>query len=510
MRHLLLTSLMLLTAFSTNAQDRESFEEFKKKRNQDFQEFKETRRREFDEFRRKRNAEFAEFLRKRWKAVDNSPVIPKPIEKEVPPVVIEEDKLQPPTPRPLPFDEVITITTPKPQPIPIDPIEELPIEEDNDKQEETPVRPVVVPTCKFTYYGTPASVRIDRSKLFKLKQVNENTIANAWLALSEDMYINLIYDCLQIRKEHNLCDWAYLLMLEQMANAVCGTGTNEATLLMAYVYCQSGYTMRLGYADSRLRMLFASEHTIYEHSYYTLDGKKYYIYGKAENGGLHICNQTYPKEQSMSLYIPQKPKFKMEMGQSRSRQSKRYPEIRTTVGVNTNLLKFYESYPTSMADENMMTRWAMYANTPLDESVKTQVYPALRTAIRDCDKVKAVSKLLNYVQTGFEYGYDDQIWGDDRAFFPEESFHYPYSDCEDHSILFTRLVRDLVGLPCILIYYPGHLASAVCFGNANVPGDYILLQGRKFTVCDATYIGADIGRTMPGMDNAKAKVILLE
>ena len=34
-------------------------------------------------------------------------------------------------------------------------------------------------------------------------------------------------------------------------------------------------------------------------------------------------------------------------------------------------------------------------------------------------------------------------------------------NCEDRAILFTRIVRDLLGLKFILIYYPGHLASAV-------------------------------------------------
>ena len=112
------------------------------------------------------------------------------------------------------------------------------------------------------------------------------------------------------------------------------------------------------------------------------------------------------------------------------------------------------------------------------------------------------------MQTAFEYGYDDKIWGGDRAFFAEETLFYPYCDCEDRSILFSRLVRDLVGLKVILVYYPGHLASAVCF-DTDVKGDYIQLNDDKFTICDATYIGAPLGRTMPGMNNEKATVILL-
>jgi hypothetical protein len=34
-------------------------------------------------------------------------------------------------------------------------------------------------------------------------------------------------------------------------------------------------------------------------------------------------------------------------------------------------------------------------------------------------------------------------------------------------------------------------------------------DGRKFVVCDPTYIGAPLGMTMPGMNNSEATVILL-
>ena len=116
---------------------------------------------------------------------------------------------------------------------------------------------------------------------------------------------------------------------------------------------------------------------------------------------------------------------------------------------------------------------------------------------------------MNWVQTAFEYEYDDKVWGGDRAFFAEESLFYPYCDCEDRSILLSRLVRDLLGLRCILVFYPGHLAMAVHFTD-DLKGDYIMLNGEKFIVCDPTYIGAPVGLTMPKMDNQTAKVILLE
>ena len=144
----------------------------------------------------------------------------------------------------------------------------------------------------------------------------------------------------------------------------------------------------------------------------------------------------------------------------------------------------------------------------MDKSVASSLYPALKEFIGDRSEKEAAERLLNWVQTAFVYEYDDKVWGGDRAFFAEETLYYPYCDCEDRSILFSHLVRDLLGLDVILVFYPGHLATAVCF-KSDVKGDYIMNDGRKFVVCDPTYIGAPLGMTMPGMNNSEATAILL-
>jgi hypothetical protein len=72
-----------------------------------------------------------------------------------------------------------------------------------------------------------------------------------------------------------------------------------------------------------------------------------------------------------------------------------------------------------------------------------------REKLKGLSQKEAMERLLNWVQTAFVYEYDDKVWGDDRAFFPEETLYYPYCDCEDRSILLSRLVRDLLGLKAI-------------------------------------------------------------
>jgi hypothetical protein len=137
------------------------------------------------------------------------------------------------------------------------------------------------------------------------------------------------------------------------------------------------------------------------------------------------------------------------------------------------------------------------------------LYPPLKKVISGMSEKEAVEVLLNWVQTSFEYKLDNQVWGGDRAFFAQETLYYPYCDCEDRAILFSRLVRDIVGLDIVLLCYPGHLATAVAF-NDNVNGDYLTYKNRRYVVCDPTYINAGVGRTMPGMNNREAQLIALK
>jgi hypothetical protein len=288
----------------------------------------------------------------------------------------------------------------------------------------------------------------------------------------------------------------------------CFSTPDEATLLMAFIYQQSGYKMRLGVADDHLLMLYACSHKIFGHTFFEIDGENYYTYGRNAST-IKICEAVYPKEKPLSLWIPKAQMLAEDMSEERAFKSERYQNFCINVSVNKNLLAFFNDYPSSKVNENIMTRWAMYANTPMEMSVSDKLYPLLREKIAGLSQKDGVEQLLNWVQTAFEYKYDEEVWGRDRAFFAEETLYYPYCDCEDRSILLSRLVRDIMGLKTILIYYPGHLAMAVGF-TEEVQGDYIIVGNNRYVVCDPTYIGATVGMTMPQMNNHAAKVIVLE
>lgn len=105
---------------------------------------------------------------------------------------------------------------------------------------------------------------------------------------------NAIRDCLETRIRYKLCDWAYLSFLDELCRRFC-PDVNGATLLTAFLYCQSGYQMRLANADNKLIMLFGSRHQIYDKEYYTIDGTNFYPLGSLP-GSVSICNAVYEGE----------------------------------------------------------------------------------------------------------------------------------------------------------------------------------------------------------------------
>lgn len=458
--------------------------------------FNQGRKSNFNDFRQKLNAEYASKTREKWGDFNafRENLSPDRNDKPVIPVrMSEEEARRDNGGKAIGFDGVEKPIKGNRQAQPIAPVQEQP---GQDTQYFT-----------FSYLGTDLKVRIPNGQKPYINGTDENSVADAWERLSDPKYNNMVIDCTKLHNSLGFSDWAYLKMLEAFSNAWCGNGSNASTLLMSYIYSQSGYKIRLGECDGKLHLLYACQHHIYDKSYYNINGEYFYPLD-GEVSRISINSAFFPKEQSLSLWVNREMQVDANPSKMRRLVSQRYPDVSATVSVNKNLLSFYDSYPSSDVGGNFMTRWAMYANTPICKEAREKLYPQLRAGISGRTQLEAVERLLNWVQTAFVYEYDDKVWGHDRAFFPDETLYYPYCDCEDRAILFTRLVRDLLGLRCILIYYPGHLASAVCFTD-NISGDYLNVNGSKFIVCDPTYIGAPVGRTMPNMDNGSAKVIVL-
>ena len=450
---------------------------------------------EMDDFLKSANEEMVKMLGKPWEEFLNIPT-PKPQpDPEPEPVILDDDIHTRPDPKPRPviIETIVTPPAPKPAPTPVSPIKEIPA-------------PAPLPDVSFTYYGTPMKVRGVALNGFG---ISGRRYADGWQKLMDLQLNNLVLDLLKLRDDYALCDWAFMNVAQKAASKLTNGRPNETAMLTCFLLAQCGYQMRLC-EDSvnRLHTLFACNGILYDSGYYNIKGQKYYPL-TPPNGATYICDFAFPKEQVVDMGITRNMKLAYAPGQTRTVTAKYVPDFTVTVTPNKNLIDFYNDYPASTLDDTPYTKWAVYANVPVSPELKKGLYPKAKEVIAGKSQREAANALLHMAQS-FPYGYDEKIWGHDRAFFPDETWQYPYSDCEDHAIHFSRMVRDLMGLDVVLVYYPGHLASAVAFTDPSITGDYINYRGKKFTVCDPTIFYSNIGQTMTGMDNSKAILVDLK
>lgn len=463
-----------------------------------FEQFSKDVRSQYEGFRRECNERYAEYMKNPWVEINANPVmrIPKeewsvPIEYNEKTDTLEHNRHLPVSTKP------VFIPEPEPQPGPVEPLK--------------PSNPIPGATpFDFDYFGTRLSVSAFDSMKFEMKGAcDEQTVTSFWIQFFSGEYDRLLSDMLRIRTERCLCDWAYMQLLDHFSTAFLGGG-NESTLLFFFLLSQSGYMTRLGCItqddEEMLCILFCTDAILPNMSNISIGDDVYYVYSDYWVESMSIFPMSYyDEERPVSFTIARAPILAADY----YRRTLNGSHLSVTdIKINRNVADFYKTYPVAILNGNGMTQWALKASVEMEHSVVETLYPALRSAIAGRPEYEAVSVILSFLQTALTYRKDDFIWGFERAFFNEETLFYPYCDCEDRAILFSRIIRDVVGLDVVLVFYPGHLAAAVEF-SSSVNGDYVMYEDRKFTICDPTYIHAGIGRTMVGCDNAEATLILV-
>lgn len=352
---------------------------------------------------------------------------------------------------------------------------------------------------KIAYGGLAFYLNNSLNRKCSLNGLNENAIADAYEALCNSDYKPLLADCAQIRKDLRLNDWGVFTLVRQVADTYCGTA-NESIVMQQFLLNEMGYKARMARkaTEDKMMLFVATDCSIYAHPYITLNGQNYYnLSGNNEQCQFYMCQKDSPKaKNSVGMQLKEAPLFPGTVVSS-THQAKG-SAARVAVDVPKALMDFYKDYP--------QCDYSVYFNAPVNAAMENRILSSLAPLVQGRNEADAANILINFVQTAFQYQTDGQQFGYEKPFFVEELFYYPYSDCEDRAMLFSYLVRKLLGLDVVLLDYPEHIATAVRF-NGNVSGDYLMVNGRKYIVCDPTYIGASIGMTMPRYKTVSAKVL---
>lgn len=467
---------------------------------QSFEEFRANMMSGFHSFRKEVLEDYANFLDGIWKNYElfkseEPDVVPKP---EVVPKVEDIPTSPKPTDIPVEPDSIEIPLKPK-QPsldnISDDPVIEMVIPSEIPTKPETPMVDINI---KVNFYGLSIGLPTKRTT-FKNGSLQQNQIAKYWRALEKDGWNQIVPILLEYKQQYNYSDFMYYLLVTKYVGEIESDMTKRCVIKL-FLLVHSGYDARVAYHNDTLVLLLPFANQLYACTYIVQNGIKYYLFHENKlpaNGSIYSYELPTKQNDLKLFYANLLDNPHVAIGNKEYHIS----DGRLTISgnVNKNLMDLLEDLP--------QMNNVLYAYPILDNDCRMQIVTSLKKQLDGKSKVEALQALLHFMHHAFKYATDQVQFGKEKPFFFEELLYYPKCDCEDRSVFFAYLVKQVLDLDCHLVDYPGHIAVAVSI--EGVTGTYYIHEGRKFYIADPTYIGASIGECMPDYIHTKPNLLII-
>ena len=542
MKRLLFAAILIFASIAAFSQDDE-YQKFLEQRKKQMQEKSEANKQkisdmsqEYKDYVDRMNAEFADFVAKQWELFDEfkkqqlSYSQPKIEEAPVAVNTVEEQDVVTEESKEIKYVEEAEL------PAVTEAVKVAYEGKDNDNYElktrldkngavDLPVKeyveekptPITYGTeIKLNFYGRQVPLHVSQKLKAKSNGIDEKNVANYFTNIAKNREeTKALWDELTgVVDEFGLNEWGYFCLLRSLSEKLF-TNIDDRVLFCFYMLRNEGnFKTRVarGKNSDKLTLLIALDNSkeVYSYTFFqfkddesgTKKVKYYTVYGggKANEAvySYDFCKQDADKRE-MKLDFTKN----LNMGACDVTRTVQLTKKRSvTLPYNKAHMAYLNDVP--------MTVFPIYFVNPIAIEAQ-QVLQDNFSEMRDqYTPTQFIQMLLHFVQTGFEYKTDDDQFGYEKYFYPEEVIGYPYCDCEDRSAMFAWLVQKYTNAKVIGLQYEGHVATAVWFGDdANVKGDGFMYGGKKYYVCDPTYINASIGMTMPQFKGKTPKIIKL-
>jgi len=491
--------LLAVYVFAQQANAADDFESYKKQQQLGAQQIKA----EFQEYKDKQDREFADFLKGQWSEFDTykgKVRIKEPKPKQIPvvtPAVPVSPKPAPAVKVPTPTAPVVIVpppVTPVPAPIVQIPVIQ-PVIPPPPPAQPKPV-PLAADMLEIMFYGNAVRFTFDPQwKHYRLTGgAKPEAMSAFWTMMSGSNYEPTIQAINSSRRELKLDDWGGVTLWRSVVQALQPERKSEQNLLLWYFLVKSGYDVRLGYAGEDVHLFVAMKQPVYATKFTKVGDQTYYAVLASDHGdnirSFYTYEASYPNKLK-ALDIKS-----ASTGFTKTVSAKRIlafeykgKKINLNVPYDRRLVEYLESFPQS--------EFELYFDTDGSSLVRNGLLAELKKYTATMGEEEAVDFLLAFVQQSFAYKTDNEQFGREKYFFVEESLHFPYNDCEDRSVMFSWLVRELVGLKVIGLLYPGHMTTAVELKHVKPEFSTVTYRGDQYVIADPTYIGATLGVPMP-------------
>lgn len=303
--------------------------------------------------------------------------------------------------------------------------------------------------------------------------------------LSDTNYQPFLRSWQQASKALALNDWlTYQLLAEGLLTLQPEVKTRQLNLNIWFFLSQLGFDTRLAYTEQGDVFVFAhTEEVIFEAPVIEDKGRSFVNLTDVKGGRDLAQRALYlldllpnPGGRSFSWRLLKLPMLKTA---PRKRSIRFWYEDQweaVEVMADETVLAIMSDYP--------VISESGYVEVPFSDVLSASLLPQLRQRIEGLSDWEAVGLIASFTRSAFAYQEDKAHFGHSKPMTAEETFLYAYSDCEDRCAVFFNLVKELLGLPMVIVAYDNHLSMAVALPKNG--GGAFSYEGTSYYLCDPT------------------------
>ena len=355
------------------------------------------------------------------------------------------------------------------------------------------------------FYGLTLGFHFPASLKAKANSTKEKDVARYYVAMQKNPDVKPLQQELEATMQRlGLNEYGYYLLLRSISEKAF-TSRNDCVLFCFYMLHSHGFKARVGRGNEskQLMLLLAIDNSkeVYTLPFFRFNNVKYYtVYGGIDGEDAYSYDEKADDSGLKEIGLD----FKQTLDLAACDKKRVLPLTKLNISIeipySTSHIRYYEAMP--------MTVFPIYFKSGLAPEAQQVLAETFGELSKRYNKTQLVDIILNFVQTAFNYKIDEEQFGHEKYFFPEEVIGYPYSDCEDRCALFAWLVRTFAQVEVVGVLYPDHLATGVYFGEGvSLNGTGFDHKGKHYMICDPTYTNASIGSVMPGYTNKKYEVV---
>ncbi|PLX13521.1 MAG: hypothetical protein C0598_03415 [Marinilabiliales bacterium] len=477
--------LSLIIVFPVSPIFSQTFEDFKDQIREDYNTFEKETQQKFNTFVETIDKEFADYLSENFGSYN-----------------IGHEKYIPGTPKPELMPE-IEITENEPNRLEYELTPESNTYQSavypGIKKSEDESFPLIAITVRFL--GWPLEFKIDEAfNKIEFTNPSAENISNYWEQLGKVNYNHFLYQVSEVSNTLNLNQWGYYQLLKAIGEELYPGNRNQQVLFQWAMLNRSRYKSKIGFNNNDLFLLVPSVHKMYNVDFVNINNISYYVL-ESKGAEINTYAKDFPESDIIMDVTIKSPFYTDPIKKSKDfKFTYNKEEYILRLDFDGEMIKFYETIPLSDV--------SIYFNSLISNRTKNSILKAFTPILNGKTDFEKVNILLSFVQQAFDYKTDQQAYGTERYFFPDEMLNYPYADCEDRAILLNYLIKQLIKTDVVALSFPGHMACGVKL-NGNNNGTYVNYLDARYYIADPTLMGAHTGVLMPGLNTEETQLIAL-